>query len=427
MDRYDVQCDARKKERMNENRKYQARRLSKPFLTPACFGIIFLLLCSLLCAVVAQAASSSSACLGMNADAGRGNWLIAMIKFQGGEELPFIIDTGWAVSVLDDSLKARLGEPLGASTVWNFGKSNVTYIYAAPKLFAGNKLLKMRGTNVCTYNCKSIASANGRPVMGILGMDVMINYCLQLDFQKREICFSDRLGTNENGLGQAFDLFDVGDGCFSVKENFTGVSGPGSLIDTGCNYDGWLVPKLFEIWTNHANLPPKGEVRSPQGVLGRETYSGLDLHRLGEGLAEKDTHMNFNGIGLTVLAQNLVTFDFPRRIMYLKRTGDWRPPGKNNEETAKAAGESAAEFLKELHERDRLPGWSKIEEGGTTAFHFDKHAVETITLDLEKTGDSNVYHYTLTRPLNGDDNSWTLARAWQTDQNNQKTEEYPVR
>ena len=112
--------------------------------------------------------------------------------------------------------------------------------------------------------------------------------------------------------------------------------------------------------------------------------------------------------------------------MYLKKTSEWRLVKKENDEKAKRVGESAAAFLKQLNQSDRLPGWTKADEGGATAFHFEQRPLEAITLDSKKTGSSDVYHYMLVRPVGGDDGSWKLMKAWKEDENHQKIEEYPT-
>ena len=239
----------------------------------------------------------------MNEDAGRGNWLILMIKLEGGEPLPFIIDTGSAVTLFDDSLKPKLGKPVGTSTLWKFGKAQTVSAYAAPKLLVGNKPLKMVGTNVSTIDCKSFASSNGHPVLGILGMDVLTNYCLELDFQAGTIRIFDELSTNDKDLGEAFDLSNIGDGRFAIKENLAGTKDSASLIDTGFNGDGWLCPKIFEAWTNQAIVPANGEVHSPKGILDGQIYHELNLEDLGkldEGSIGNDQHGDLCGIGLSV-------------------------------------------------------------------------------------------------------------------------------
>jgi hypothetical protein len=51
------------------------------------------------------------------------------------------------------------------------------------------------------------------------------------------------------------------------------------------------------------------EICFPDGVLGAESYSKLHLHSGGNNL-----------LGLSFLERHLVTFNFPKRVMYLKRT-----------------------------------------------------------------------------------------------------------
>ncbi|MGH7951749.1 MAG: hypothetical protein ACREFE_07495 [Limisphaerales bacterium] len=93
-------------------------------------------------------------------------------------------------------------------------------------------------------------------------------------------------------------------------------------MDTGCNYEGWLTPEVFQQWTNETKLPLVGETRRPYGVLGGMIYSNVDLPCLWESTSNNgDFHRAFNGIGLSFLARNLVTFDFPKKKLYLKCTG----------------------------------------------------------------------------------------------------------
>jgi hypothetical protein len=174
---------------------------------------------------------------------------------------------------------------------------------------------------IVTMDCKSAFGSDPRGLMGILGMDVLRNYCVQLDFAKRRVRFLDEQRTNKKSLGEPFALASVGDGCFYIKENLTGMGGPGSLIDTGFDYDGWLTPQLFQQWTNQPSPPSNGEFHFPNGVLHGQLYHNLDL-RVPSMI---DLHTKFNGIGLPILSRNLVTLDFPERKMFLKLTSDGPP------------------------------------------------------------------------------------------------------
>jgi hypothetical protein len=162
--------------------------------------------------------------------------------------------------------------------------------------------------------------------------------------------FLDGEHVDKKNWGRPFHLTDIGDGCLAIDENLTGAKGPRSIVDTGCDHDGLLVSKLFQQWTNHTTSPARGEIRFPKGKLGGEIYRDLELSELAP--SDHDSHVRFNTIGLHVLSQNLVTFDFPNRTMYLKRSSDW-PLSKENETAAK----SAADFAHSLKEKERQKNW----------------------------------------------------------------------
>lgn len=377
-------------------------------------GFLLLLLCS--CATEHPTHSRLPADATMNKDAGRGDWLIVTVRLRSGKKLPMVVDTGCPVTTFDEPLEAELGKRLGTVTVWHFGVGIQTGIHAAPKLYLRNALLMMTGTNVGACDFKQLFPLGSRRVMGILGMDVLEHYCIQLDFKTHKMRFLDDERANKEDWGQPFPLTDTGGECFSIAENLLRADGPCSLIDTGCSDSGWLVAGLFQQWTNEATPLAHGEIRAPEGTLRGEIYHDLDLHGLDAGLNAEDSRLKLNGIGLRTLAQNLVTLDFPKRTMYLKHMSDWPLVPKHIEAEGKSLAISAAGFLKSLKEEGKLPGWSKTDTGGTASFHFqhDPH-LDSVTVDAQKLGDSSIYHYTVNRASKG--SPWQLQKAWRTGQN----------
>ena len=362
----------------------------------------------------------------MNKDAGRGGLLLVTFHLADGEKLPLVVDTGAPWTMLDKSLEPKLGRRFDTGTFWNFGAPQEVRAYAAPKLYLGKALLRTTGTNVVTFDRNKLADHDWFPFMGFLGMDVLQNYCLQLDFTAGKIRFLDGEHANKKNWGQPFPLTDIGNGCFSIAENLTGVKSVGSLIDTGCNTSGWLRPELFQQWTNQDSAD--GEIHSPDGKLGGEIYHDLDFRVLDAKLISTNDPLNsLNGIGLRVLAQNLVTFDFPNRTMYLKHISDWPLVDKKTTATAKAMAKSTLKFLIQLHRNDQLPGWSQNVHGRTTEFHFnhdDSPYLDSATMSILKNGDSSVYHYTVIRTSKR--GPWKLQKAWRTDSDGKTLEEYPV-
>jgi len=158
-----------------------------------------------------------------------------------------------------------------------------------------------------------------RPIQGILGMDCLRHYCLQLDFAANKMRFLDPARPGTKDLGKAFPLtFSSGPLYVFVDDKLLGVRGANSLVDTGTWSDGALESTLQEameepkvVWTNHLTTSVGGrehEAVFPEGEFGGEIYPFLIL----------TPHFR-NIIGLRFLARHLVTFNFPKRTMYLLR------------------------------------------------------------------------------------------------------------
>jgi hypothetical protein len=395
-------------------------------LKPCVFGgfVSLLLLCS--CATVDPARPRLPADVPFNKNAGCGGWLIVTLQLESGEQLPFLLDTGSPWTFFDKSREPELGDRLGTATLWNFGAIRDSGIYAAPKLYLGNTPLMMTGTNIGTDDCKRLSTKAGRPILGILGMDCLEHYCIQLDFAARRMRFLDDEQANKKRWGKPFPLTDRGDGCLMVSENLTGAKGACSLIDTGCFPDGWLTPDLFQQWTNHASPPAAGEARSHHGVLGGVTYPDVWLDGLdSKSMKSDETNIKYNGMGLRFLARHLVTLDFPKRTLYLKRTSLLPLVDKDAERRNQATGKSAYLFLHSLQKKGHLPGWSKTDQFASRAETVQFPTPDSAAFNhLLKKGDSSINHYELTRPSKT--SPWKLQKAWRADQNDHTVEEYPV-
>ena len=167
----------------------------------------------------------------------------------GGLRVEPVSYTHLSVTVLDKSLESKLGRCFWTHRLWHewYGVK-VVKLFRAPKLYLGNTQLPT-GCWIHTADLSIMSSERNRilhtnrQIMGVLGMDCLKYYCIQLDFAADKMCFLDPEHSNQQDWGKAFPLTAFNSGCFSVRENLTGVKGPGSLIDAGCNFDGWLTPK----------------------------------------------------------------------------------------------------------------------------------------------------------------------------------------
>jgi hypothetical protein len=266
-----------------------------------------------------------------NKGAGSTDWLYLTLHLENGENLLLLVDTGAPVTVLDRSLEPRLGKRLRATTSRYVWREMTGGIYKAPKLYLGNTRLWTSDT-VWTADLES-TNAAGQQVMGVLGMDCLRHYAIQLDFAAARMRFLDPGHVAKEGLGRAFPLtvYPTGpSGYVTVHGTFTGTKGVKPLLDTGCLVDGILEPKEFQLelseqkaaWTNEFK-DVTGFQRCgaffPKAVFSGETYTNLSFERA-PAMKYKSRTYYLNAIGLPFLARHLVTLDFPNKTMYLKRT-----------------------------------------------------------------------------------------------------------
>jgi hypothetical protein len=107
-------------------------------------------------------------------------------------------------------------------------------------------------------------------------------------------------------IGQHFPTY------VAVQGNLAGNRRAASLVDTGMTSDGDV---SFKPWPQQAFFQKyyRKDLIFANAIFGGYNYTNLCL---GNGQA--------NGLGLGFLSRKLVTFDFPKRVMYLKQeyTGD---------------------------------------------------------------------------------------------------------
>jgi len=193
-----------------------------------------------------------------------------------------------------------------------------------------------------------------------------------------------------------------------------------------------------------------------RGSLGGETYDDLVLHEcpMGMWLGQQ------NLLGLRFLARHLVTLNFPGRTMWLRpesagplpddllglliALGEMGGPPAHDA-TARfdawvkqqPGGElwrEANQFLEDLKNQGRLPGWGKNDRGYVW---FDLEALFKLqqeirqktyptvqTVMVHKHDSEFNWHYSVIRPAH--DRAWKLQRAWRTDAAGNVVEEFSV-
>jgi len=345
----------------------------------------------------------------INKDAGHGGMLYVTLRLEDGEELPFMLDTGASATTFDKSLEPKLGKCLGTTVTTGWSGKGKAKLYAAPKLYLGNTRL-MTGHEIVIGS-------------GVLGMDCLKHYCIQLDFEAGKMRFLNPDQVNTAQWGKTFPLTLKGNLPFIHHVGLLGESGTNLLIDAGCRVDG-----LEE------KSATKGLAQFlPECVWDDEIYTNITVAAV--------DHANVLGLGF--LARHLVTLDFPKRIMYLKPTSAGSLASGNSMATLDDKIAAPTEFLETLKGENQLPGLSKDDQGTicleaysnfgdqpanvegvfyVRAYFNSSH--KSVTFDFWKNGDSSPDHYQVARV--SENSPWKLQRAWQTDANGRVIEEYPV-
>jgi hypothetical protein len=253
-----------------------------------------------------------------NKNAGWGNpndWLYLTLHLENGKNLLFFVDTGASGTVLDKSLEPQLGKRLGkikGNYLWS-GKSTLNE-FAAPKLFLGDIPLAM-GDRIFTDDLSQWPS--DEPLMGILGIDCLQHYCIQLDFDAKKMCFLNPDNLETNNLGKAFPL-KISSGWVFVRANLFGQKNARFSVDSGCTLDGTLISKLFQ-----AELKKQKPISIDESKTGTGApeHTAIFQAMLFENEVNGDVILSDcpeNLLGLRFLSRNLVTLNFPKRIMYLQ-------------------------------------------------------------------------------------------------------------
>jgi hypothetical protein len=252
-----------------------------------------------------------------NKSAGDDGPLFLMLRSENGEKLLFMVDTGMPFTVLDKSLESKLGKRLGtteANYSW-FGKTTVG-LYSAPKLYLGNTQLLVND-RILTDDLSKM-SLPGHPMMGILGMDCLRHYCIQLDFDAGKIRFLDPDHLKTNDLGKAFPITISGGSAFTCA-NFFGLKNAWLEIDTGCTIDAALKPEFVQQKLQEQKAEMTNETKTAASAPVRVAY----FEKIGLG---GNVYRHFilsdctddNLLGLRFMGRYLTTLNFPEQTIYLK-------------------------------------------------------------------------------------------------------------
>ena len=355
-----------------------------------------------------------------NRGAGRGSDLFVMVRLPSGREVPFLVDAGYPVTLLDRSLEPELGPYQGTELVRFVWTGQARFrAFRAPKLYLG-KLGLQTEPHIFTYDMQRQYPV--APVAGILGMDVLQHYCVQLDFTANRLRLLDPDQPVDPAWGRPWPLIEHDDFKWvGLREAFAGEPARELRIDTSGNVDGVLQAKTFEALRRAEGVPETNSllIRSASGQFGGETYTNLMwVKRLDKEYFGK-TH-----VGLRFWARHLVTLNFPHQMMYLRRTSVGPLPEESLAQDYFSQG--AKKYLDDLAFNGELPGCPaadsyllldhneiqlEVDEMNPVPAEERPYAPAVRSFSILNKADKAVYFYTVVQAHVS--TGWKLQRIWQ--------------
>lgn len=232
----------------------------------------------------------------------------------------FVVDTGCAVTCVDRSLKPFLGEPLGVARAETANGQSRFEVFSPPEATIHGKPIT-GVSQVCCIDFSQFRAISGYDLYGFIGMDFLTRHVLRIDFDRGILSLLTEVPADsgtpvplilpasaKTPMIQA-NIVGIGEYSFEVDTGMVGVSSIG--VDN----------KAFErLLSNREAIPMSGGRSTSFGKT--STYRNARLHGLALGdFLHHDvlvSGMNGNRVGLGYLSRYIVTFDFPRRMIYLK-------------------------------------------------------------------------------------------------------------
>jgi hypothetical protein len=251
-------------------------------------------------------------------DIARGPRLALLPVSFNGKTVLFCVDTGASKTVFDKSLSYHLGQSLGTTTAATPAGSIEVELYPAPRASVGPLDLSSLETVAC-HDLTNIRYASGQEVYGILGMDFLRNYAIELDFDAGKCQLWKEAPTHWDKQHSVPISFDQSNRP-QIPLAMSGGRTEQFIIDTGANastlrgqiFDELIQRGAIDSAVSHHAVAMAGTIGAKSGYvrelrLGQFAHSTIRLDRdqfsvLGARyLSRYKVHLDFNG-GIAIFA-----------------------------------------------------------------------------------------------------------------------------
>lgn len=235
------------------------------------------------------------------------------------KEYRFVLDTGSSHTVFDASFRHELGAATRTVEAQTAANSIIVELFDAPEAFLGPLNLQDCGEVGC-LDLAMLSSVLGKPVSGIIGMNFLREYAVQIDFDEWMLLFIQPMGTDKPDWGRDLAMNCELAGCPRITGRILDRINVDFLIDTGANASGYLESKMFrKILTEKG---PKTLNVLVQTVFSIQQLREVRIKGLSVGpLKYRDlifTEGSESRLGLSFLSRHIVTFDFPNSKIYFR-------------------------------------------------------------------------------------------------------------
>lgn len=245
--------------------------------------------------------------------------ILLPVTFKGKEYL-FVLDTGSSYTAFDISLKHELGEVKKVEKALTAGSHIVAEIFDAPEVFLGPFNLQDCGEVAC-LDLKMVSLVLGEKISGLLGMNFLKKYIVQIDYDNGTLLFLQPLQKRHSGWGNELSISYNSLGIPTITGNIYDSIKVDFRIDTGANSTGGLSSDIFDqilsekklktseiLFATASGVIRKREIRLDSLSVGSFKYADFIF---GEA--------NWSHLGLLFLSRHIVTLDFPNNRIYLKK------------------------------------------------------------------------------------------------------------
>lgn len=231
-------------------------------------------------------------------------------------EVPFLLDTGAAVTIIDESLKPSGVQPSGRRRFSTAAGDIDLDLFAAPQLRIGSLGLG-DVPGVAYMSLADFQTASGKPICGILGCDVLEQRPFEIDFDNGVVKFwatapqewsRDELVqlTRRQGICHVQCKLPGG-----REERFILATGSTGSTIREATFDKLVAERELNPFGTGAAATAKGVIRTPKGILssfGLATWRHEDLR------FDRDRQ---SMLGISYLARYRLRVDMANGLAYL--------------------------------------------------------------------------------------------------------------